>query len=456
MAFNATRIKKLNQKLPKKGEYVLYWMQQAQRAEDNHALEYAIEEANFAGIPLVVAFCLMPDYPDANTRHYTFMLEGLQQTQQTLKDRGILMILKIGDPVTEVLQLSRKASVIVCDTGYLRHQKSWRNLLASNAGCSVVQVETEVIIPVEQVSHKPEYAAYTIRPKISRLLDQYLKPVHHESVRNASNDLAFKGETLNDIPLLLKKLHINDGLTTVSDFFTGGTKEAKARFELFLQKKILNYVKNRNKPATSDISQMSPYLHFGQVSALYLALKVKKYEKKYPEAVACYLEELIIRRELAINFVHFNPNYDSLDCLPAWASKTLEEHSKDPREHDYSLEQLTACQTHDPYWNAAMKEMIATGYMHNYMRMYWGKKIFEWSSTPVQAYKKIIFLNNQYFLDGRDPNSYAGAAWIFGMHDRAWFERPVFGKVRYMAASGLERKCDIKQYVFKTDQLLVS
>ncbi len=197
---------------------------------------------------------------------------------------------------------------------------------------------------------------------------------------------------------------------------------------------------------------MSPYLHFGQISPLYLALAVMNAGQSLSDARDAFIEQLIIRRELAFNFVYYTPDYDSFDVIPGWARKSLADHESDLREHVYSEKELTDAATHDPYWNAAMTEMTCTGFMHNYMRMYWGKKILEWSPTPKQAFKTTLALNNRYFLDGRDPNSYTGVAWLYGTHDRGWAERPVFGKVRYMAASGLERKCDIAAYVEKIKQ----
>ncbi|ACN17018.1 DNA deoxyribo-dipyrimidine photolyase family protein [Desulforapulum autotrophicum HRM2] len=448
------RIKKLNRARVISGEYVLYWMQQAQRAEENHALEYAIYQANQQDKMVVVVFSLTNDSPDANLRHYTFMLEGLNETRKSLEKRGIRMIFRIGHPVKEVLDIGRKASMIVCDRGYLRHQRAWRKAIAEKSGCPVVQVETDVVIPVEQVSDKAEYAAYTIRPKISRQLDQYLTPIEHIELRNPSLEIALKSTELERIKTVLKDLNVDDSIQPVSHIFRGGTSEAKARFDVFLDQHFSRYAVHRNEPKYLAVSCMSPYLHFGQISPLYLALKIKACKNEAQEAAAAYLEELIVRRELAANFVYFNPYYDSLGCLPAWPTKTLAEHEKDVRDPVYTKSQLIACRTHDEYWNAAMKEMIVTGFMHNYMRMYWGKKILEWSPTPLRAYETMIDLNNAYFLDGRDPNSYAGVGWIFGLHDRAWFERPIFGKVRYMAASGLERKCDIKGYVDRVKFLI--
>ncbi len=198
---------------------------------------------------------------------------------------------------------------------------------------------------------------------------------------------------------------------------------------------------------------MSPYLHFGQISPLHIALEVLK--TKSPGKSA-YLEELIIRRELAVNFVYYNREYDNLKCLPDWAYNTLMEHRKDKREYIYSLEEFENAETHDPYWNAAQLEMVHSGKMQGYMRMYWGKKILEWAQNPEKAYQIALKLNNRYELDGRDPNGYAGVAWCFGKHDRAWKEREIFGKVRYMNDHGLRRKFKMDSYVDVVNNLVNS
>ena len=451
-----SRIQRLNDRDLKKGSYVLYWMQQSQRAEYNHALEYALEQANALGQGVLVGFGLTDNYPEANLRHYTFMLEGLRETQASLAGRGIKMVIQRGTPAGVASILGRKASLIVCDRGYLRHQKAWRTQVAQSASCPVVQVESDVIIPVEVVSDKAEYAARTIRPKVHKHLKEYLVPFKSSSADKSSLGLKVKGLDLSKVDTFLKKLSLDRSIAPVSQFFKGGTSQGKARLGEFLKTRFHHYVKNRNQPQTDDISHMSPYLHFGQISPLYLALKIQASGRRFAEARAAYLEELIVRRELAVNFVYFNQKYDSYSCLPQWAQKTLKQHRKDPRENVYTRRQLEDAETHDDYWNAAMREMKITGFMHNYMRMYWGKKILEWCRTPEYAFRTALAINNKYFLDGRDPNSYAGVAWVFGLHDRAWFERPIFGKIRYMAASGLERKCDIRGYVHKVDVLASS
>jgi deoxyribodipyrimidine photo-lyase len=451
-----SRIQWLNDRGLKKGSYVLYWMQQSQRAEYNHALEYAVQQANALGQGVLVGFGLTDNYPEANLRHYTFMLEGLRETQSSLAEKGIKMVIQYGSPADVASTLGKKASLIVCDRGYLRHQKAWRAQVARSANCCVVQVESDVVIPIEVVSNKTEYAARTIRPKIHKHLKAFLVPFKSISVKKSSLGLKVKGLDLGKLDTILKKLSLDRSIAAVSRYFKGGSSHGKSRLDGFIKNRFDHYVKNRNQPQTDDISHMSPYLHFGQISPLYLSLKIQASGRRFTEARAAYLEELIVRRELAVNFVYFNQKYDSYSCLPQWAQKTLKQHRKDPRENVYTRRQLEDAETHDDYWNAAMREMKITGFMHNYMRMYWGKKILEWCRTPEYAFRTALAINNKYFLDGRDPNSYAGVSWVFGLHDRAWFERPIFGKIRYMAASGLERKCDIRGYVDKVDVLASS
>jgi deoxyribodipyrimidine photo-lyase len=460
LSIEPTRIQPLNQKKMTDGDFVLYWMQQSQRAEENHALEYAVELANHLDRPMVVVFGLTNGYPEANLRHYRFMLEGLRETAATLAKRGIQMAVKLGSPPDVALETGQRAAVIVCDCGYLHFQKAWRQSVARKAACRVVQVETDVTVPVAVTSSKAEYAARTLRPKITRHLKEYLKELHVVALKNSSVGLDIENLTstlnLEAIDALQSRLKVDRSVEPVNQFFKGGTREAKKRLKNFLNQRLKHYPGHHNQPQTEDISHMSPYLHFGQISPLYVALQVKATDGRSVglDAIAAYLEQLIVRRELAVNFVNFTPNYDTYDCIPRWASQTLSDHLSDERPNCYSRMQLENAETHDTYWNAAMLEMKYTGFMHNYMRMYWGKKILEWSPTPRQAFETTLALNNKYFLDGRDPNSYAGVAWIYGVHDRPWPERPIFGKTRFMAASGLERKCDIMAYVKKINKTI--
>jgi len=454
MPIQSTRIKTLNDADICKGDYVLYWMQQSQRAACNHALEFAVQQANKLNRMLLVVFGLMDDYPEANLRHYTFMLEGLKETRAALASRGIKMVLHLGHPPEVALSLGRRASMIICDRGYLRHQRAWRRQVAKQAPCPVVQVESDVVVPVEVVSEKAEYAARTIRPKIHRHLESYLVGLKQTIVKHPSLGLNVKGIDLDDIEQLVQNLNLDRSVAPVSALFKGGTSQALKRFDGFIRQRLKYYDQHSNQPQTNDISHMSPYLHFGQISPLYLALKLSRAPDSLKAVKDAYIEQLVVRRELAMNFAFYTSRYDGYTCIPGWARKTLADHEHDTREYLYSRRQLENAATHDPYWNASMMEMKHTGVMHNYMRMYWGKKILEWSAAPQKAFRTTLAINNKYFLDGRDPNSYTGVAWIYGVHDRAWTERPIFGKTRYMAASGLERKCDIAAYVKKVDDLV--
>ena len=447
------RIQVLNDRPVRSGRYVLYWMQQSQRAAFNHALEYAIDEANSIGQGVVVGFGLMDNYPEANARHYLFMLQGLRDTEGRLKKRGIRMVVRRGNPSDIALELGQQASIIVCDRGYLRHQKQWRRQVAASARCRVVQVESDVVVPVFRVSGKAEYAARTIRPKIHRHLQACLVELRGRRPRVSTLEFPIAGMPIDHPADVLEQLSINRAVKPVPGGFVGGTSEAIKRFDRFLAQRVGHYSAHSNQPQTDDVSTMSPYLHFGQISPNYLALKLQRHQAVPNDEREAFLEELVVRRELAVNFVEYTPNYDGFEALPGWAKTTLAEHKTDRRSYLYPMRALEAADTHDAYWNAAMREMKSTGFLHNYMRMYWGKKILEWSETPEQGFRTTLKLNNTYFIDGRDPNSYAGVAWVFGLHDRAWKERPIFGKIRYMAASGLERKFDVDAYLRKVDRL---
>lgn len=446
------RIKILNEKeINEDGKYVLYWMQQSQRAEYNHALEYAVEQAKDLDQGVLVGFGLMDDYPGATLRPYYFMLEGLAQVEEALKKRNIKFVVQHGHPTEVALKLGKDASVIICDRGYLRHQRDWRDKVAKEAKCCVAQVESDVVVPVEVASDKREYAARTIRKKLQEPMNDYLSDLSHRKPPKSSINLSVKGMDISDPGKVCDKLKLDTSVPPVPEFFKGGTDEAKKHFRRFMDKHLNTYDKNRNQPHTDDVSHMSKYLHFGQISPVWLIKTIK--DKHSGKNVDSFVEELLVRRELAINFVFFTEDYDDFNCLPDWALETLEKHKDDEREHPYTRKELEDAETHDEYWNAAMREMKKTGYMHNYMRMYWGKKILEWSNTPRYAYKTTLYLNNKYFLDGRDCNSFANVAWVFGNHDRGWQEREVYGKVRSMMASGLESKTKPEKYVEKVDRL---
>ncbi len=464
------RVRLLQKGEPQGNGYVHYWMQASVRTDYNHALEYAVYLANQQSLPLLVSFALTDEFPEANLRHYWFMIQGLQEVSESLTARGIHFTPLKGHPPAAAAYLSRSARAVVVDRGYLKIQRRWKEEFLAAVSAPVYQVESDVVVPVEVASEKEEYTAATLRPKINRHLHRFLKPLEPVELlkehRRVSSSLPpgapelpgeitversrFAIEELDlesfDSPeAVLERLPGIDGSVGAVDWLKGGTNAAKETLRQFLAERLDEYDEARNDPAREGQSNLSPYLHFGQISPVYIALQAR--ERGGP-GLGAFLEELIVRRELSMNFCLYNDQYDSYDSLPDWARKTLSEHISDPRPYAYDLQTLEEGKTDDPYWNAAQLEMVKSGKMHGYMRMYWGKKILEWSHSPREGFRNALYLNNKYELDGRDPNGYAGVAWCFGKHDRGWPERQVFGKVRYMNANGLRRKFkQIDEYV---------
>eukprot|EP00871_Galdieria_phlegrea_P003939 jgi/Galph1/4546/GphlegSOOS_G3149.1 len=433
-----------NNPIQHNGKYVLYWMQTAVRVAYNYALDYAIHRAIHSEKPLLICFGLTESFPEANARHYAFLLQGLLDVQKQLERRNLQLVVWKYSPEKLVEKLSKEATETISDTCYLRH-------VAEHIPCRFTQIETECIVPVELTSDKEEFAARTIRPKLWKHAKAFLIPWSdsHPSVRSLVDIPKIDDASIflldGDPKLLVNKLQVDKSVKPVDDFI-GGEMEAKARLTEFCEQKLKSYSKLRNDPSLQHISHLSPYLHFGHISPVDIVLSAN--ESSAPkESKDAFIEEVFIRRELSFNFCHFCPSYDSYESIPEWAKKTLDEHRDDKRQYLYSSEQLEGALTHDPYWNAAQLEMIRTGKMHNYMRMYWGKKVIEWTKTPKEAFRILIYLNNKYELDGRDPNSFTGVAWCFGKHDRAHAERPITGKLRYMSSEGLKRKFAIAQYV---------
>ncbi|HOQ04368.1 MAG TPA: deoxyribodipyrimidine photo-lyase [Anaerohalosphaeraceae bacterium] len=443
------RIRTLNRRQALSREYVLYWMQSAQRAVCNHALEYAVRCANERQKPLLAAFGLTPAYPNANLRHYIFMLEGLQEAQTSLARRDIQLTIQLGEPAYVISNLAARADLVITDEGYLHIQRQWRHTVAEKIDCPLYEITSNLIVPVETASEKENYSAGTLRPRIHRQLERFLIPLHETRPHRSSLSLQVKSIQIDNPLKLARSLGI-DSSVPPSPFFRGGYQQARRHLIQFLQTKLTDYDKARNNPVLDGQSNLSPYLHFGQISPLEIALAAREADEK---AAVPFLEELIVRRELSHNFVYYNPNYDRFEALPHWAQRTLRYHSRDKRPALYTPEQMETASTADPYWNAAQMEMVLTGKMHGYMRMYWGKKVLEWTRRPEEALRILIALNDKYELDGRDPNGYAGIAWCLGKHDRPWKERPVFGQVRYMNAAGLRHKFKADLYVQKIRRL---
>ena len=425
-------------------------MQRAQRALDNPALEVAVQAANPLGKPCVVFFAPVPFYPHANLRHYHFLNQGIPAIANGLKKRGIGFVLR-RFPDHHLLKFCDEVrpALVVGDENPMREPEHWRAKVADQLRVPFWTVDADVIVP-SKLLMKEQYGAYTARPVIRRLLPEFLQPV--ENTRAKVEWQPPRG--LKSLPTdvdITEGWKLDRSVPQVNDT-VGGTDQALKRLKSFIRNELANYPVDRNKPERDGTSRLSAYLHFGHIGPHTVALAVQKADA--PKAAKeAYLEQLIVRRELAINFVRFNPDYDNFESGAEWAHKSLAEHAGDPRKI-YSERQLEDAQTHDPLWNASQMQMVKTGFMHNYMRMYWAKKILEWSKTPARAFQTAVYLNDKYELDGRDPNGYAGIAWaIVGKHDRPWFERPIFGKIRYMSFNSTSKKFDSKSYIRKIEEL---
>ncbi|WP_126581366.1 deoxyribodipyrimidine photo-lyase [Tengunoibacter tsumagoiensis] len=439
------------------GQYVLYWMQRAQRGRENHALNTAIALGNQLRLPVITLF-VVADYPQANLRHYTFLLEGLAAVASQLKERKIPFVIRRGQPPEEVARLAEEIGVaaIVSDTCELRVPRQWRTELKERIQIPFLCVDSDTIVPMNNIPQQ-EYAARTIRPKIQRLLPTFLQPIVDNKTEHPLAKAPCETGEIEQPLRYLESLQI-DRSVAPPETAHGGYSEGQKAVQRLLQERLYAYTEQRNNPELVGTSELSAFLHFGQISVQQLAWDVEQYQPAEAESKhidlsggkAAYLEELIVRRELAINYAYYNPRYDALDGGPQWGQKTLQKHINDPREWVYTRQEFEEGRTHDELWNAAQLEMVNTGRMHGYMRMYWAKKILEWSQTPQEAFDTTVYLNDKYELDGRDANGYVGISWaICGLHDRPWKERPIFGLIRYMSADGMKRKFDTTAYIYK-------
>ena len=444
---------------------VFYWMSREQRVEDNWALLYAVELAKKRNAPVAVVFNLVPEFMNAGARQFVFMLEGLTLLEKTLKKKNIPFFLTQGDPVNEIPSLlnSAKASALVTDMSPLRVGRQWRDAVcaALPAVTSMHLVDAHNIVPVWVASDKREYAARTIRNKINSKLPEYLTEYPEVPVQALSwpTDCVTQPPSKIDWNGLIETAKVRGvAVPPVTWLNAGEEAGAKALASFLTKTRLSKYESKRNEPSVpTALSGLSPYFHFGQLSPQRAALEASKLRKAAPESVDAFLEESVVRRELSDNFCWYTKNYDSIDCAYDWAKETLDMHRNDVRDHIYTYEQLRDAKTHDPVWNAAQKELTVIGKQHGFIRMYWAKKILEWTESPEQAIDFAMRLNDTYSLDGRDPNGVVGVMWsVIGLHDQGWRERPVFGKIRYMGGvawklgSG-KKKFDLQAYISRVD-----
>lgn len=459
---------------PERAGPVLYWMDRDMRLQANWALLHARDLARARKVPLIIAYNLVTGFLGGGLRQWSFKLGALRQLCADARKLGIPFLVLLDetgeqspDLLTQLVD-ERGVGTVITDFSPLHIQRRWKEMLSKSLPCPLIEVDAHNIVPVTIASPKLEFAAYTIRPKIHRLLGAYLdsftplgKQAWPEGFADGEPDW--------------RKLAANpnvDRAVSEADWLKPGERAAQAALDVFLEERLPHYAARRNDPLADGQSGLSPFLHYGMISAQQVAMAVlahcgapadevmhavknkAKVEEGTPlgpiDHAAAFLEELVVRRELSDNFCFYNPHYDSPEGFADWAKKSHAAHRKDRRDYLYTREQFDRAETHDDLWNAAQREMTETGKMHGYMRMYWAKKILEWTRSPEEAMATAIWLNDRYELDGHDPNGYAGIAWsIGGVHDRAWFTRPVYGQIRYMARSGCDRKFDTKAYIAK-------
>ena len=443
------RVRKLNDApVRADGRYVLHWCRWNRRADANHALAFAAGLANQLARPLLYLENLSCDYPYASDRLHTFALQGMPETAARLRRLGIgcwfhvpLRKSEAGQAIAAALA---DASAVVTDDCPLP---------APDFDVAAYAVDSCCVVPAALVPIQC-YAAYSIRPRIHKLLPRFLTPAPAVRIRSRFDEPAPSWHTEvqpERIATLVTACEIDHGVAPVAGT-RGGRAEALRRLREFLRHRLRRYAREKNEPSAHATSELSPYLHRGHISSLEVALAVREYAAEHKLIADEFQEELIVRRELAFNFMRHSAG-TSLDDLPSWARGTLAAHRKDRRDPRYTREQLEQAATCDDLWNAAQTELLRRGRIHGYYRMYWGKKILEWSATPREALDTALYLNDRYALDGQDPNSNANILWCFGLHDRPWPEHPIFGTVRTMSRAGMERKTDVAAYVREIKEL---
>ena len=442
----------LNSQKTQNGDTVVYWMSREQRVYDNWTLIAAQKKALEKHQKLVVVFCLVNSFLGAAQRQFGFMLRGLKEVAETLNLKNIPFYLLTGEPDDEIPRFlnSINASHLYTDFDPLKIKREWVNKINAQIDIPFFEVDSHNIVPCRKASIKQEWAAYTIRPKINKLLPEYLIEIPEIKFHspNQFND------TKPDFSSIIQHIDNYHKYPREVDRIIPGEQSAHIVLNDFIQNKLEKYEKEKNDPTKLSVSDLSPFLHFGQISSQRIAIELNKLKANNNEnlqlikSIDSLLEELIVRQELADNFCFYNKYYDNFDGLPNWGKIELDKHRIDKREYTYSSEEFENARTHDELWNAAQNQMKTTGKMHGYMRMYWAKKILEWSDSPENAIETAIYLNDKYELDGRDSNGYTGIAWsIGGLHDRPWFDKPVFGKVRYMNYNGCKKKFDTEKYI---------
>lgn len=473
----AIRLRELRSGTPDpRGAYVLYWMNAYRRLDHSHALDRALEHARALGKPLLILEALRVGYRWASDRHHAFILDGMREHAAALAGSPVGYYPYV-EPTAGagrglVRALAAQAAVVVTD--------DWPCFFLPRA---VAAAARDVTVPLEAVDTagllplRAAAQAYPMAHAFRRALLKTLRPhLEHLPTPRPLDGLslpAFAGvapevearwprATAQRLAGEVADLPIDHRVPRAP--YTGGTATARARWRAFLARGYDDYATLRSEPSSGAASGLSPYLHYGHISPFELVEDLRQRHGTswdelvrvadarsprwgWPEPAATFVDELVTWRELGLNHCARRTDYAEYTSLPEWARATLAAHAADPRPHLYSRAELEEARTADPIWNAAQRQLVAEGIIHNYLRMLWGKKILEWSRTPEEALDVMIELNNTYALDGRDPNSYSGIFWTLGRYDRPWPERPVFGTIRFMSSDSTKKKLDLTAYL---------
>ena len=433
-----------------KGKCVVYWMQRAQRGLDNHALDKAIDLGNALGLPVVAYFAGINYFRSSYLRHYVFLNEGLRDVASDCAERGVGFVLRNAPQEDhERFFHDVHAAMVVGDENPMRGPEQWRVDRAERLTVPFWTVDADVIVP-SKLLEKAQYSGAIARPRIRKLMPEFVKPYPNPRAEHPWHKPRglFADDPAKDMTADWADLDRSVGPVP---YWNGGRREAWRRLDEFVNRKLMGYADDRKHPERDATSRLSPYLHFGHIGPLTIANAVNAAVLKRQEldpARESYFNEVITWRELSVNFVRYQPDYDNTGCVDRWAAETIAKHDKDKRDPLYTLEQMEQAETYDDLWNAAQTQMVRHGWMPNYLRMFWGKKIVEWTPDAATAMQQMIYLNDNYFLDGRDPNGYASIAWaVLGKFDRPWPERKIFGKRRYMSHDSAMKKFNAKAYI---------
>ena len=479
------RIRALNSKPTRSaGEFVLYWMTAFRRATSNFSLDRAVEHAVALKKPLVICEPVILNYPSANLRLHTFILEGMAENQRRFSKAPVLYLPFVETEPGQVsalfADLNDRACVTVTDDWPCFFVPKMHAGMAKRSPALLEAVDSNGLYPMHDTD-RVFTTAHSFRTHLQKQLAPHLRHLPREKpfaglqlpqLTQLPGTLHKRwsgapAELLAVEPAAMAALKIDHSVPPAK--MRGGSHVAEKRLKLFVTEKLKDYATARNEAEVDGTSALSPYLHFGHLSTHQIFTAIVEQEKWSPDvlgksiggskagwwhlsdAAESFIDELVTWRELAFNMTSHRPDdYGSLSTLPAWAQQTHKAHANDPRKYLYTREQLEQGRTHDRLWNATQMQMVRDGWFHNYLRMLWGKKILEWSKSPQDAFNTMESMMNRYSLDGRDPCSYSGYMWVLGRYDRAWGpERPIFGKVRYMSSDSTAKKMSVKNYIQK-------